>query len=140
MPAQIYCLPTSLSLNNVIFFFTKMMTLKNYFVKFDVGTAINESEYRTMFATRSGGLWWISPAFLEDLIYRRGRTVEEIENFDRLDHEHDLEIEAARNKEAMLVALPWDQRPAGMSTMLMRYRQVQLKERTSKLHTDERVR
>jgi hypothetical protein len=34
--------------------------------------AINKSEYRTVFATRSGGLWWISPAFLEDLIYRRG--------------------------------------------------------------------
>ena len=102
--------------------------------------AINESEYRTVFATRCGGLWWISPAFLEDLIYRRGRTAEEIENFDRLDHEHDLEIEAARNKEAMLVALPWDQRPARMSTMLMRLRQIQLRERTSLLRSDERVR
>lgn len=59
-----------------------------------------------MFATWSGGLWWILPAFLEDLIYRRGRTVEEIENFDRLNYEHDAEIAAAQHKEARLLALP----------------------------------
>ena len=68
--------------------------------------SINKSEYRTVFATRSGGLSWISPAFLEDLIYRRGRTVKEIEKFNRIDHEHDAEIESAQQREATLVALP----------------------------------
>ncbi len=72
-----------------------------------------------------------------DLIYRRGRTVEEMENFDRLDHEHDAEIESAQHKEARLLALPWDQRLARMSTMLMQIWKIQPRERTSYL---ERVR
>ena len=39
MPAQVYCLLTSLWINSVIFLFIKMKTLKNYFAEFDVGTA-----------------------------------------------------------------------------------------------------